>query len=93
MTDNIPTCNPNDIVVELFSKDGCHLCEAARDALHTVQHLIPFQFFEHRIDEINTLHQEYQLKYPVIYVNGNEFTYGSLDVSAFKMYLLHLKGG
>ena len=66
--------------VELFSKDDCHLCDAARIVLKKIQTLHSFDFIERHLDEQSPLHEQFKEKYPVVFVDGVEICYGCVDV-------------
>ncbi len=57
-------------VVELISKDECHLCDVARDVLLKVQKASPFELRQTKIREGDGLYETYSQKVPVILVNG-----------------------
>jgi len=58
------------LLVELYSKEGCCLCTEAKKVLLKVQHEIPFEFREVKIQEDDYLLHEYGTKIPVVFING-----------------------
>lgn len=70
------------MIITLYSKPGCHLCEEAR-AL--VDELAPERGF--RVEEINietdpTLFEEYRYEIPVVLMDGTEIARGKVDERA-----------
>jgi hypothetical protein len=57
-------------VVELFSKEGCHLCEIARDTVRAARKKHPFELREVTLVEGHPLYGEFGVRVPVITVNG-----------------------
>lgn len=58
------------IVVEIISKEGCHLCDIARDTVVQVRRTHPFELRETKIFEGHPLHDQFDLRVPVIVING-----------------------
>ena len=57
------------ILVELYSKDDCHLCEIAKKIVLTVQRGHPFEFKEKKILESDERYEEFKERIPVIYID------------------------
>ena len=58
------------VVVEIFSKDGCHLCEIARDTVYAVRKRHPFELREVSLVEGHPLYETLGVRVPVITING-----------------------
>lgn len=58
--------------VTLYTKAGCHLCEDARDTLLRVRARIPFEYEECEITSDDQLFARYQVKIPVVLIDGVE---------------------
>ncbi|RFM25465.1 MAG: glutaredoxin family protein [Candidatus Thermochlorobacter aerophilum] len=58
------------ILVELYSKDGCCLCDEAKAVLMKVREEIPFEFREIKLNDDENLINEYGTKIPVVFING-----------------------
>ncbi|PIO47265.1 MAG: thioredoxin family protein [[Chlorobium] sp. 445] len=58
------------ILVELYSKDDCCLCDEAKAVLMKVQGEIPFELREIKLNEDEHLMNEYGSKIPVVFING-----------------------
>ncbi len=56
-------------LVELFSKDGCHLCEEAKDVMVKVQRIIPFTLREVKLAQGDPYYEEYKDIVPVVHIN------------------------
>ena len=62
--------------VELYSAQGCHLCESARRVLDQVRVDTPFELAEVDITGDPALEARYRERIPVVAVDGEEaFTY------------------
>jgi glutaredoxin len=57
-------------LVEIFSKEGCHLCEIARDAVHAARKRHPFELREVTLVEGHPLYDTFGVRVPVITING-----------------------
>jgi len=57
------------ILVELYSKEGCHLCEEARSVLERVQQQVPFTLREIKLSPGEAYFDEYSEKVPVVHIN------------------------
>ena len=62
------------ILIEIYSKADCHLCDVAKDVLKKVQTKIPFEMRERIMNERDELYETYKEQFPVVFIN-NEFAY------------------
>jgi hypothetical protein len=58
--------------VVLYSRPGCHLCDAARDVVLAVRERHPFHFEEVDIEGSDDLVRDYGIRIPVVAVDGEE---------------------
>jgi glutaredoxin len=58
--------------VVLYARDGCHLCDEARDVLEAVRADVPFELIEVDIATDDDLHRRYLERIPVVEVGGRE---------------------
>ncbi len=56
------------ILVELYSKDDCHLCDEAKVVLEKVQKEILFTLREYKLTPGDTNWEEYKELFPVVHV-------------------------
>ena len=56
-------------LVELFSKDDCHLCDDARTVIEKVLPLIPFRLREYKLMPGDLYYEEYKDILPVVHIN------------------------
>jgi len=63
--------NVTGVVVEIYSKPDCHLCEEAKAALVKMQRRYGFQLREVNIAADPALLAEYGTRIPLIYVDGH----------------------
>ena len=57
------------ILVELYSRDNCHLCEVAKEVLVSVQRRHPFELKEVKIREGDEFFEEMKERVPVVRIN------------------------
>ena len=57
------------ILVELYSKEDCRLCEVVKELLLKVQHTQPFEFRQISIHEGDEFFENFKEKIPLIYIN------------------------
>ncbi len=62
------------IVVELYSKDDCHLCDEAKELLIKIQKSIQFELRQIKIHEGDEIYKNYNQRVPVILIDG-EFAF------------------
>jgi glutaredoxin len=58
--------------VVLYSREGCHLCDAARDVLLAERSRSPFDLVEVDVAGDDDLEREYGIRIPVIEIDGEE---------------------
>lgn len=57
-------------VVDLYSKNDCHLCDKARIVLERIRKEIPFTLNEIKISPGHPRFEEFKESIPVVYVDG-----------------------
>ncbi len=60
------------VIVTLYSRPGCHLCDDARVALERVRGRVPFDLAEVDITADDALHRRYLVRIPVVALAGEE---------------------
>ena len=58
--------------VVLYSRAGCHLCDAARDVLVAERSRSPFDLVEVDVAGDDDLEREYGIRIPVVEIDGEE---------------------
>ena len=58
--------------VVLYSRAGCHLCDAARDVLLAERSRSPFELVEVDVAGDDLLEREYGIRIPVVEIEGRE---------------------
>jgi Glutaredoxin and related proteins len=75
--------------VIMYTKVGCHLCEAARELLDEIAETRPFALTEIDIRSDMTTYETYRYRVPVVLVNGTVVAEGSVAyedlASAFQL--------
>lgn len=82
-------------VVKLFTKDGCTLCDKAKDVLKGIQEEYPHSL--EQVDITDAGHEEWFSKYkydiPVLHVNNQYFAKHRIDQEEAKNGLALARGG
>ena len=73
--------------VRLYTRPGCHLCEAARAAMLAADCPAEFELEEINIDLDATLKQRYGLEIPVVTINGHKAFKYRLTAEEFRRKL------
>lgn len=61
-------------VVTLYGREGCHLCDEARDVLEALRARAAFELEEVDIESDPALHARYLERIPVVAVDGEELS-------------------
>lgn len=67
------------MIIDFYTRPGCHLCEEARLMLKLVQEDVSFEIKEINIEQNDKLHEKYMLMIPVVELEGNVIQYGQVD--------------
>lgn len=58
--------------VLMYSREGCHLCDEAREIIEGARARVPFEFEEIFIEGNDDLERDYGIRLPVVLVDGRE---------------------
>jgi hypothetical protein len=81
------------VIVTLYSRPGCHLCDEAREALDRVRAQAPFTVDEINIETDDKLHARYLERIPVVALDGDELFDFWVDETALLRRILYREGG
>ena len=81
------------MIVTLYSRPGCHLCDEAREALARVRAPVPFTVDEINIETDDALHARYLERIPVVALDGEELFDFWVDETALVRRILYREGG
>ena len=81
------------MIVTLYSRPGCHLCDEAREALGRVRAKAPFTVDEINIETDDALHARYLERIPVVALDGVELFDFWVDETALLRRILYREGG
>jgi hypothetical protein len=56
------------VLIELYSKHDCHLCEEAHDALMRVQRKHPFELRVNKLTPADPQFEVFKERFPVVYI-------------------------
>jgi glutaredoxin len=76
------------VKVEIYSRNGCHLCERAEATVREVQNEINFELSIIYIDGNHALEDKYGEEVPVTLINGQRHDYFRVDRERFKSAVL-----
>jgi glutaredoxin len=68
-----------EIVITLYSRQHCHLCEQAKQSILELQNQYSFRLEEMDIDQSEALTELYGLMVPVIQIDGKMEAYGQIN--------------
>ena len=68
-------------VVTLYTKPGCHLCEAVEQLIREAQHQFEFEFVLRNILDDAGDFERYQNDIPVVLMNGVEIARHRLEIA------------
>jgi glutaredoxin len=75
------------IVVTIYGRTGCHLCEDALEILQSLQHELQFEIQEILIDGNEELERLYGEKIPVTLIDGEHHDFWRVDPERFRSSL------
>jgi glutaredoxin len=81
------------MIVTLYSRPGCHLCDEARESLRRVQTRAPFTLREVDITTDDVLHARYLERIPVVSMNGQDLFEYEVDEESLARLILYREGG
>ncbi len=73
--------------VILYSKNGCHLCDIARETLEKIRQEFPFSLTEIDIEKDRTIFEKYKYLIPVIEIDGKPVFKYRINETEFKRIL------
>ena len=62
----------NKILIEIYSKPGCHLCEEAKEVITKAKEQFDLEIKEINIEEDDELLKKYGVEIPVIWINSRK---------------------
>ena len=60
------------MLVRLYARPGCHLCDVAREVIETERGRADFTFEEVSVEGNDRLELEYGIRIPVVTIDGRE---------------------
>ena len=80
-------------LVELFSKEDCHLCDVMKSKLLEVQQLHSFELREIKISEGDEYFEQFKERIPVVFINKQfAFQYRVSEEALLKRLQAETKG-
>ena len=73
--------------VVLYSRPGCHLCDAARVVLEAERERTPFELHEIDVQDDDALERAYGIRIPVVEIDGEERFEFEVDASELSRVL------
>ncbi|GLH64358.1 glutaredoxin family protein [Parageobacillus sp. G301] len=81
------------MVINLYSKTNCPLCDKAKQVLQELQREFSFQINEIDIYQDDALLEKYQLMIPVVEIDGEEVDFGMVQKDVIRKRLLEAQSG
>lgn len=81
------------MLVELYSKEDCHLCDDARAVLEKVQQDIPFKLREYKLAPGDEHFDEYKEMFPVVLIDKVPAFRYRINEHMLKITLQQIAGG
>lgn len=81
----------NKILVQIYSRPGCHLCDEAKAAMVASGCSDQFTLEEVNIDEDVALYEQYRYDIPVIFINGVKSFKHRIDPKDFRRRIERVK--
>lgn len=78
------------MIINLYSKTNCPLCDKAKQVLQELQKEFSFQINEIDIYQDNVLLEKYQLMIPVVEIDGEEVAFGIVQKDVIRKRLLEV---
>lgn len=75
----------------VYSREGCHLCEAMIDEIRVLQRTTAFEVEIIDVDGSDELKQRFGLLVPVLTCEGSEICHYFLDPEAVNAYLINIR--
>jgi glutaredoxin len=60
------------IVIEMYSRPGCHLCDEAKDVIERVAGRVPISLRVINVEDDPQLEAAFGTEIPVVFVNGHK---------------------
>jgi glutaredoxin len=81
------------MIVEIYSKPECPLCDEAKEVLTRVQNRVSFELREVDIEQDASLFEQFRYDIPVVFVNGRKAFKHHLDERLVEQRLRREEGG
>jgi glutaredoxin len=78
------------VIIRLYSKTNCPLCDKAKQVLQELQKEFSFQINEIDIYQDDVLLEKYQLMIPVVEIDGEEVAFGIVHKDVIRKRLLEV---
>ncbi len=75
------------MLVKLYTRKKCHLCENAKEILEELQSEFNFDIAEVDIDTDDRLTELYGIMIPVVEIEGSAVQYGQIDKNTIRKRL------
>jgi glutaredoxin len=72
-----------EMLVEIYSKNDCCLCDEAKAIIEKVRKITPFDFKETDITKDENLFEKYKYEIPIIFLNGRKIFKYKVDEKEF----------
>ena len=77
--------------ITLYTRNGCHLCEKAKDVIISLREIFDFEYQECDIECSDVWTEKYGLMIPVVTINDREVQFGQVEKMVLFKALTEIK--
>jgi glutaredoxin len=81
------------ILIELYTRPGCHLCEDAKRVILAASSKFDFHLCERNVEDSAEMESNYGEEIPVIFINGRQVFKHRITAAQLERYLTQLNNG
>ena len=60
------------MIVEIYTRPGCHLCDAAKEVLLAAGRRFRFELVERNVEDSSSWEEAFGREVPVVFINGRK---------------------
>jgi glutaredoxin len=79
------------LIIEIYSRPGCHLCDEAKKTILDAAPRFPFQLVEINVEDNPQWEAEHGQDIPVVFINGRKAFKHRVSTAALVRYLSKIK--
>ena len=79
------------MIIEIYSRPGCHLCDEAKKTILAAAPRFPFQLVEINVEDNPHWEAEHGQDIPVVFINGHKAFKHRVSTAALVRYLSKIR--